>query len=60
MSRAEELQESSHEAANAFYLPDGDEQRARDAGYASLSETQPWGPRQRIWEYDVRAALDRE
>jgi salicylate hydroxylase len=57
MARAEELQESSHAAANVFYLPDGDEQRARDASYATLSETQPWGPRQRIWEYDVRAAL---
>jgi salicylate hydroxylase len=60
MSRAEELQESSHEAANAFYLPDGDEQRARDASYASLSQRQQWGPRQRIWEYDVRAALGRD
>ena len=57
MARAEELQESSHAAANVFYLPDGAEQRARDASYASLHENQPWGPRQRIWEYDVRDAL---
>ncbi|HEY8706224.1 MAG TPA: FAD-dependent monooxygenase [Gaiellaceae bacterium] len=57
MARAEELQESSHAAANVFYLPDGDEQRARDASYSTLHENQPWGPRQRIWEYDVRDAL---
>ncbi len=57
MARAEELQASSHAAANVFYLADGEEQRARDAAYATLHETQPWGPRQRIWEYDVRDAL---
>ncbi len=57
MARAEELQASSHTAANVFYLPDGDEQRARDTAYATLHETQPWGPRQQIWEYDVREAL---
>lgn len=55
--RAEELQSSSAAAANVFYLPDGDEQRARDASYQTLGETQPYGPRQRIWEYDVRDAL---
>lgn len=54
MARAEDLQTSSQTAANVFYLPDGEEQRARDAAYATLHETQPWGPRQRIWEYDVR------
>ena len=58
-ARAEGLQASSHTAANVFYLPDGDEQRARDAAYAVLHETQPWGPRQRIWEHDVRDALGR-
>jgi salicylate hydroxylase len=57
MARAEELQASSRAAAGLFYLPDGEEQRARDAAYAALQETQPWGPRQRIWEYDVRDAL---
>lgn len=55
--RAEELQASSHQAANVFYLPDGGEQRVRDASYRTLPETQPYGPRQRIWEYDVRDAL---
>lgn len=55
--RAEELQSSSAVAANVFYLPDGEQQRARDAAYAKLSETQPYGPRQRIWEYDVRDAF---
>ena len=57
MARAQELQASSSTAATVFYLPDGEEQRARDAAYAVLPETQPWGPRQRIWEYDVRDAL---
>lgn len=57
MARAEELQTSSHSAANVFYLPDGGEQRARDAAFATSNETQPWGPRQRIWEYDVRDSL---
>jgi salicylate hydroxylase len=55
--RAEELQASSRQAANIFYLPDGVQQRARDASYRTLGGTQPYGPRQRIWEYDVREAL---
>jgi salicylate hydroxylase len=57
MGRAAELQTSSHGAAESFYLPDGEEQRARDAAYATLRETLPWGTRQPIWEYDVRSAL---
>jgi salicylate hydroxylase len=57
MARTRELQESAEAAANVFYLPDGEEQRARDASYVSLHQTQPWGPRQRIWEYDAREAL---
>jgi salicylate hydroxylase len=56
-NRAGELQSSSHAAAESFYLPDGDEQRARDESYLSLRETLPWGTRQQIWEYDVRTAL---
>lgn len=59
MARAKELQESSATAANIFYLPDGDEQRARDARYATLLEELPFGTRQPIWEYDVRDALAR-
>ncbi len=59
MSRAEELQESSATAANVFYLPDGEEQRARDARYATLLDELPFGTRQPIWEYDVRDALAR-
>lgn len=55
--RAEELQSSSAAAANVFYLPDGEEQQARDAAYLTMADTQPYGPRQRIWEYDVRDAL---
>jgi salicylate hydroxylase len=57
MGRAGELQSSSHAAAESFYLPDGEEQRRRDAAYATLRETLPWGTRQPIWEYDVRSAL---
>ena len=33
-ARAKLLQESSHIAADSFYLPDGEAQRERDAGYA--------------------------
>jgi salicylate hydroxylase len=57
MGRAEELQESSTAAAGIFYLPDGEEQRRRDAGYATLLARLPFGTRQPIWEYDVREAL---
>ncbi len=56
-SRAGTLQASSQTAANIFYLPDGEEQQARDAEYARLHETQPWGHRQRLWEHDVRDDL---
>jgi salicylate hydroxylase len=57
LSHATGLQGSSQSAAESFYLPDGDEQRARDATYASLHERQPWGPRESLWDYDVRAEL---
>jgi salicylate hydroxylase len=57
MSRAVDLQNSSHAAAESFYLPDGEEQRRRDAVYGTLRRTLPWGTRQPIWEYDVRGAL---
>lgn len=57
MERGRVVQESSSGAANIFYLPDGPEQRERDARYARLHETLRWGPRQPIWEYDVRDAL---
>jgi salicylate hydroxylase len=59
MARAEELQSSSAAAANVFYLPDGAQQRSRDARYATLLEELPFGTRQPIWEYDVRDALAR-
>jgi 2-polyprenyl-6-methoxyphenol hydroxylase-like FAD-dependent oxidoreductase len=57
MNRATDLQSSSHAAAESFYLPDGEEQRARDAGYETLLQSLPWGTRQPIWEHDVRVAL---
>lgn len=57
MRRAEEMQDSSRTAADTLYLPDGELQRARDERYRSLLDTYPWGHRQRLWEYDVRAAL---
>jgi salicylate hydroxylase len=56
-ARAETMQASSQTAADTFYLPDGPEQEARDAAYARLHETLPWGPRQRLWEHDVRDDL---
>src|ERR1700743_891608 len=34
LTHAAELQGSAASAANTFYLPDGDEQQARDAAYA--------------------------
>ena len=58
MSRATELQRSSAQAGNVFYLPDGDEQRRRDEQYATLHERQPYGHRQKLWEYDVRSSLN--
>lgn len=57
MGRGRAVQESSSGAANVFYLPDGPEQRERDARFAKLHESLPWGPRQPIWEYDVRDDL---
>jgi len=57
LSHAAELQGSSPSAAESFYLPDGDEQRTRDAAYATLHERQPWGPREKLWDYDVREEL---
>jgi len=57
MSRAEELQAAARGNGNELFLPDGPEQQLRDAAYASLPETQPWGTRQRIWEHDVGDAL---
>jgi len=56
-SRAGTLQASSQSAADTFYLPDGPDQQARDAAYARLHETRPWGHRQRLWEHDVRDDL---
>lgn len=58
MTRATELQRSSTQAGNVFYLPDGEEQRRRDAEYATLHERLPLGHRQRLWEFDVRSALN--
>jgi salicylate hydroxylase len=57
MTRAEELQDSSRAAAESFYLPDGEEQRRRDARFATLLDELPFGTRQPIWEYDVRDSL---
>jgi salicylate hydroxylase len=57
MRRAEEMQDSSRAAADTFYLPDGDLQRERDLRYETLLDTLPWGPRQPLWEHDVRSAL---
>jgi salicylate hydroxylase len=56
-ARAEDLQRTSRGAGDSLYLPDGPEQRARDSDFARLAEVQPWGTRQRIWDYDVRHDL---
>ncbi|HEX4032839.1 MAG TPA: FAD-dependent monooxygenase [Solirubrobacteraceae bacterium] len=55
--RAGELQAASAAAALEFYLPDGPAQRERDARYATLLETEPWGMRQNFWRHDVRDDL---
>ena len=57
VARANELQASAARAADVFYLPDGEEQRRRDADYETLHEGLPWGHRQKLWEYDVRDSL---
>lgn len=57
IARTQELQESARAAADTFYLPDGEAQRRRDADYRVLHDRQPWGPRQVLWEYDVRAVV---
>jgi salicylate hydroxylase len=57
IARTRELQDSSRAAADSFYLPDGDAQRERDAEYRVLKDRQPWGPRQPLWEYDVREVV---
>jgi salicylate hydroxylase len=57
IGRATEVQQSSSDAAEMFYLPDGPAQRKRDAEFATLHRRRPWGRRQWIWEHDVGAAL---
>lgn len=57
--RAAELQSASAAAAHEFYLPDGPAQRERDARYATLPQSQPWGLRQEFWRHDVRDDLAR-
>lgn len=58
MARAEDLQASSQQSAETFYLPDGPAQRARDAAFATVLETLPFGPRQPIWAHDVRDVFE--
>jgi salicylate hydroxylase len=57
LAHAAELQGSAQSAAESFYLPDGEEQRARDAAYETLNERMPWGPREGLWDHDVREEL---
>lgn len=57
MGRAGEVQQAGSTTGDELFLPDGPEQQARDAAYARLAETQPFGIRQRVWEYDLRTAL---
>ena len=57
MDRAEELQSQARGAGDEFFLEDGPAQAARDERFRRLPESQPFGTRQLVWEYDVRAAL---
>ncbi|HEY8408390.1 MAG TPA: FAD-dependent monooxygenase [Gaiellaceae bacterium] len=57
MDRAVELQAQARDAGFEFFLEDGPAQRERDERFRRLPDTQPFGTRQRVWEYDVRAAL---
>lgn len=57
MDRAVELQTQARDAGFEFFLEDGPAQRERDERFRRLPETQPFGTRQRVWEYDVRQAL---
>jgi salicylate hydroxylase len=57
MSRAGEMQVSASSAAGDFYLDDGPRQQERDAAYLRLQAIQPWGPREPLWDHDVRTAL---
>jgi salicylate hydroxylase len=57
MDRAAELQNQARDAGFEFFLEDGPEQRERDERFRRLAETQPFGTRQRVWEYDLRTAL---
>ena len=55
MHRAHAVQSSAGAIANNFYhVPDGPEQRRRDAELAVLPTRQRFGLRQAIWEHDVR------
>lgn len=57
MDRAAELQGQARDAGFEFFLEDGPAQQERDARFRALAQTQPFGTRQRVWEYDVRTAL---
>jgi salicylate hydroxylase len=57
IARANQVQQSSSDAAVMFYLPDGPAQRERDAEFAALPRRRPWGRREWIWEHDVQSAM---
>jgi len=57
MDRAAELQTQARDAGFEFFLEDGTAQRERDDRFRRLPETQPFGTRQLVWEYDARTAL---
>jgi salicylate hydroxylase len=57
MDRATELQAQARDAGFEFFLEDGPAQRERDERFRLLPAAQPFGTRQRVWEYDVRDAL---
>jgi salicylate hydroxylase len=57
-TRATDQQGAAAAAMTSFFLPDGDAQRTRDAQWRELPKTYRFGPRQPIWTYDARDALE--
>ena len=57
LTRTKEQQHAAKAALTSYFLPDGEEQIARDAAWAELPKTLRFGPRQTIWQHDVRDKL---
>jgi salicylate hydroxylase len=58
LGRANTIHSSSTSVgANLYHLPDGPAQVERDAGFAVLPESKPFGIRQDVWLHDVRETI---